>query len=1140
MASNKRRRRASSLSNGSSKENIDNTVSQTNGHDYDDVLSSDRSEDERDFRRNIKLHSTQREKTFLKDSALVDSTIDQGTQSDEESQDSDMDPFSRENFGNGTVVSVSLINFMCHERFEITFGPRVNFVVGRNGSGKSAILTAIVLALGGRASNTSRGNSMKTFVRTGAQTAKIILKLRNSNTDDVSPPFKSETYGDVIVIERTFKKDGGSSYSLKSQNNRLVSNKKEELDSMVRHFNIQIDNPITILNQEVSRNFLNSKNPRDKYKFFMKATTLETIRNDYQMAAEKCGLARIELKKKNHLVKEIKKELDELEKKLQMFKKLEESESKIAVLKKELVWAEIGEKKARLSSLEEDVENKQKRLDELSTAMKSYEDKIVTHEKEKKEVESKLDGLGGNLSEIQAQVDEKKSLLMSLKQKKQELQSETRKREIDIHSTQSDEIALKKKIENLRAKYSDISNEEQQRQDRINKISSLEDEHKDVDSELKTRRLDSEQLNSSIGFLQEQISTLSSDIRDLESRIAQKTAEARNLNQSRSNNLKRFGAFMPDLVKRIEEEYKKGNFRQKPLGPIGAYLKLLNPEAALAVENTLKNTITSFCCDNTSDSTHLQRVFSSVIGSGGFHPSIITRRFAQRHNIEKNRLRSSKYSSIYELLEIENDCVANVLIDRCNIESVAYFPTHREALDVMTEPSLVPENCTQGYTKEGTNFYPRRNANEGIRQYPSERKQAAYFSRDIGTIIDTIEREIRDSTKQIDEKKKAMETFRKTYSENKHDRDEASRRLRELQERKVAIESELRKLKSVTEETNVEIAVFEEELSSIMSRKHGIQEKIRQIEEKLQELDLKIEDSDREYKELLRQRSDSTMGRQPLEEQISLISERVNKTRRYMEKIDLQLSSLKSSIDKVEENAQKIQKELESMEEKALELTEQPIETERKVQQIKTEIEEIEKIQREQSANMGDRHKISKEFRKKSARHDHTLRNVEAAKNLVANTDASAKYRLRKFMNFRDSLTQRVCEIFKLSLETLNFTGELNISHENQVLEIKINPKSQHGELYKDTRSLSGGERSFGTVAFLIALWEACDSPFRILDEVDVFMDVVTRSTAVQILVENAKSNSSRQYMFLSPLGMVISEEDNFQIHHMPEPLRGA
>jgi chromosome segregation ATPase len=45
----------------------------------------------------------------------------------------------------------------------------MNFVIGHNGSGKSAILTGITLALGGKAAATNRGSSMKKFIKEGQE-----------------------------------------------------------------------------------------------------------------------------------------------------------------------------------------------------------------------------------------------------------------------------------------------------------------------------------------------------------------------------------------------------------------------------------------------------------------------------------------------------------------------------------------------------------------------------------------------------------------------------------------------------------------------------------------------------------------------------------------------------------------------------------------------------------------------------------------------------------------------------------------------------------------------------------------------------------------------------------------------------------
>ena len=56
----------------------------------------------------------------------------------------------------GIIESVHMENFMCHENLKIDLCPRINYITGQNGSGKSAILIALQMCLGARSSSTHR------------------------------------------------------------------------------------------------------------------------------------------------------------------------------------------------------------------------------------------------------------------------------------------------------------------------------------------------------------------------------------------------------------------------------------------------------------------------------------------------------------------------------------------------------------------------------------------------------------------------------------------------------------------------------------------------------------------------------------------------------------------------------------------------------------------------------------------------------------------------------------------------------------------------------------------------------------------------------------------------------------------------
>lgn len=112
------------------------------------------------------------------------------------------------------------------------------------------------------------------------RSAEISIRLRNEGVD----AFEVDRYGRCINVVRTLqlsKKsaqslDGGdvgkadalqatSTYQLRGENNRAVSKKAADLDRLLLHFGIDIENPLTILQQETAKQFLANTTAQRRY-----------------------------------------------------------------------------------------------------------------------------------------------------------------------------------------------------------------------------------------------------------------------------------------------------------------------------------------------------------------------------------------------------------------------------------------------------------------------------------------------------------------------------------------------------------------------------------------------------------------------------------------------------------------------------------------------------------------------------------------------------------------------------------------------------------------------------------------------------------------------------------------------------------
>ncbi|XP_070538831.1 structural maintenance of chromosomes protein 6-like [Ptychodera flava] len=1056
---------------------------------------------------------------------------EEGEESDEmdQSQNPDFVPPTMVEAEVGIIERVTLKNFMCHSRLEFNFGPNVNFIVGRNGSGKSAVLTAMVVGLGGKATVTNRGSSVKAFIKDGQNFAEVAIKLRNRGTD----AYKPELYGDSIIVERRLTTDGSTQYKLKSSSGRLISRKREDLSYILDQYNIQVDNPVAILNQDTSRNFLHSKNPHDKYKFFLKATQLEQMTNDYSTIQEQKTLMKDTVKRREECLPDLEKEVFLLENRVKALGSLEKLKEKKEKLEHMAAWAQVAEIEKDLEPIAKAIRQEEARRPKFDKRVDESKEKLNVCSGQCKEIQEKLSLLGEKLKELKPKHAEARSGLESSKKACKSAQANLRKLHSHFRNTERDKQQLEEKIEEMKnTAQQDFEAERRQREDQIQR---LENQQATLTAQLATTEQQLDQFAKAINHDKEQSYTLRRREQDLQGNIDNTQRRLKNLEASRENKVAVFGNWVPALLREIDKLYQQRRFRRKPVGPVGAHLSLTDQNWAIGVEACLKNLIHSYCCDNHEDENLLNKLLNDFVPRNRPRPSVITSQFMDsNYDIRDGAVQGSQYPSFLDIVKTDNPVIYNCLVDQRSVESVLLIEDSAEARSYLRRHP--PRNCREAFTIAGDQVY----AGAEQRYYSNFARNARYITADV-------EQQIRETEQELNGMKREQEGVQRQHTEinssiraNTTQKNQMLTRRMKLHEQCSKVQFDINELKNYEEPTPVDVTTLEEEVKSYTDQMLEYQQQIEVSKTNLSELDNRYKEAEEIYKDVDQDVNDLAETVDPLKDELTKANMEEATAKDHVKHYEGKRKEHETKIGDLRKKHQLKEKEIAGTVEKATKIYPERMVVKRTAANIDSEIAQITlniELEQQNYDDPGEVYRLYEESKKKYSNIKAEIKNFNA---VVKKFNSILKEREKAYGMFLRLIAARSKIIFVRLLSSRKISGKLDFNHKEKLLKLSVQPTQGESTMAKDMKALSGGERSFSTVCFIMALWEAMDSPFRALDEFDVFMDMVNRRISVDMMLKVAKEQKMRQFIFLTPQDMSkITANPLVRISRMHDPERG-
>ncbi|KAJ9069122.1 Structural maintenance of chromosomes protein 5, variant 2 [Entomophthora muscae] len=479
----------------------------------------------------------------------------------------------------GSILKVRLEHFVTYEETEFFPGPNMNMVIGPNGTGKSTIVCAIALGLGGAPGLLGRAKEISEYVKHGKSKATIQIELQNEPT--------SGNRASTIVITRQITRESNASHWML---NGKASTLKE-IQSVVKRFNIQVDNLCQFLPQDKVAEFaemgptellLATQKAAGEADMHAEHSKLILLSKEQKEASKITGsdVAQLEMLESSH--DKMKKEIERYRLKEGIIQKMKLYQMRIAVKRYEVAKESFKRAKARnikAAAAKEDICKKQqplmKTMEKEEKTVRGIEKELEDSEKQLKAYETKLIAAQKHLENLTEECNRAKRNLSACRDEK------------ESHS--QDLKNLKNAVRKLQVKLEAGPPSQDEIPELVATMKQLNSEIQEVTSQIEMVQNNQNAIQMEGAKLNQKMATLSQRIRHMD-----------NNDQQRRDALARRD---PDTGRALEWlEKNRHLFREHVFRPLILEVKVKDERFAAAIEHCLVNRIArSFLCQNKSD-----------------------------------------------------------------------------------------------------------------------------------------------------------------------------------------------------------------------------------------------------------------------------------------------------------------------------------------------------------------------------------------------------------------------------------------------------------------------------------------------------------------------------------------------------------